>query len=117
MLKSIYLLGLASAVALGFTSLPAHADQLSEQVNDQSAAAVGADNHIYQDSTQVTVQEQIRKQTRKSGDFGSQQDAYQLNRQSAGAVGDWNRIDQKNTQVQTQREVHQQLHYPSSHRY
>ncbi|MEB3336853.1 MAG: hypothetical protein VKJ46_05270 [Leptolyngbyaceae bacterium] len=105
MLKSIYLLGLASAVALGFTSLPAHADQISEQVNNQSAAAVGEGNYIHQESNQRTLQQHIRRQTRKSGDFGAHQEAYVYSDQTAGAVGYDNLIEQKNEQETKQQNI------------
>jgi hypothetical protein len=102
MRKNIFALGLILTATLGFASrVPANADEIvNTQVTNQSAAAVGNGNEIYQQSDQLSVQ-QLKN---KGGGSSSALDNLQKVDQSAGAVGNRNLIDQRSNQINVQQQ-------------
>jgi hypothetical protein len=107
MIKRAYAIGLLSFATLGFASLPAQAEQVSTQVTNQSAAAVGNGNYINQTSYQTNIQQRIRIQ--KGAIYSpiyttTPQASYQEVQQNAGAVGNDNYIEQHSNQVNVQQQ-------------
>ncbi len=110
MIKQAYAIGLLSFATLGFASLPAQAEQVSTQITNQSAAAVGNGNYINQTSYQTNIQQRIKIQRGATyapvyTSAPSTQDNYQEVQQSAGAVGNDNYIEQRSNQVNVQRRM------------
>jgi hypothetical protein len=109
MRKNLCFLSLVLTTAIGFTAISARADeQVNTQVTNQSAGAVGNGNTIFQDSQQISVQQQ--KRTGRSSD-GTLQDSLQQTDQAAGAVGNDNYIEQRSSQMNIQQNSHRHSRY------
>jgi hypothetical protein len=109
MRKNLYFLGLALTAAIGFTAIPARADeQVNTQVTNQSAGAVGNGNAIFQQSDQINVQQQKRN---GSSSGGTLQDSLQQTDQSAAAVGNDNYVEQRSSQMNIQQNAHRHSRY------
>jgi hypothetical protein len=109
MRKNLCFLSLVLTTAIGFTAISARADeQVNTQVTNQSAGAVGNGNSIFQDSQQISVQQQ--KRTGRSSD-GTLQDNLQQTDQAAGTVGDDNYIEQTSRQMNIQQNSHRHSRY------
>ncbi len=101
-------LGILATVAVLFTPVAAFAQdsQVSVQGNQNSAAAVGNGNAIFQESTQFNNQNQL-----DVGGYGYGYDApdaqvsIQDNSNEAAAVGNGNAIFQESTQLNNQNQV------------
>lgn len=110
MRKNLYFLGLALTATIGFTAISARADeQVNTQVTNQSAGAVGNGNSIFQQSDQVSVQQQKRAGSGSSG--GTLQDSLQQTDQSAAAVGNDNYVEQRASQMNIQQNEHRHSRY------
>ncbi len=94
------------AIAILFTPVAAFAQdsQVSVQNNSNSAAAIGTGNFIYQDTTQVSNQNQL-----DIGGYGydapDAQLSIQNNSNSAAAIGHGNAVIQDTTQINNQTQV------------
>jgi hypothetical protein len=109
MRKNLCFLSLVLTTAIGFTAISARADeQVNTQVTNQSAGAVGNGNRIFQDSEQISVQQQ--KRTGRSSD-GTLQDNLQQTDQAAGTIGDNNDIEQTSRQMNIQQNSHRHSRY------
>jgi hypothetical protein len=109
MRKNLCFLSLVLTTAIGFTAISARADeQVNTQVTNQSAGAVGNGNSIFQDSQQISVQQQ--KRTGRSSD-GTLQDNLQQTDQAAGTVGNDNYIEQTSRQMNIQQNSHRHSRY------
>ncbi len=109
MRKNLCFLSLVLTTAIGFTAISARADeQVNTQVTNQSAGAVGDGNSIFQQSDQISVQQQ--KRTGRSSD-GTLQDNLQQTDQAAGAVGNDNYIEQTSRQMNIQQNSHRHSRY------
>ncbi len=101
-------LGILATVAVLFTPVAAFANdsQVSVQNNSNSAAAVGTGNFIYQDSTQLSNQNQLDVGGVGYGyDAPDAQLSIQNNSNDAAAIGHGNTIYQDNTQLNNQNQV------------
>jgi CCR4-NOT transcriptional regulation complex NOT5 subunit len=102
-------LGILTAI-IAFAPLTAFAQntQTNIQNSSNSAAAVGTNNFIHQNTDQSTVQNQV-----DLGGYGvpKSQTSVQVNANEAAAIGDNNVIDQNASQstVQNQLDVNQYL--------
>jgi hypothetical protein len=106
MRKNLYFVGLVLTTAIGFTAISARADeQVNTQVTNQSAGVVGDGNSIFQQSDQISVQQQ--KRTGRSSD-GTLQDSLQQTDQAAGTVGNDNYIEQTSSQMNIQQNSRRQ---------
>lgn len=107
MLKQAYLLSLVSVAALGVVSLPAHADeQNSVQISNQTSAVVGDFNHVMQQSTQVSAQQQqgrFSKFSKAKFKLGDQNGAQEVG-QTSGVVGIGNYVRQATDQITVQQQ-------------
>jgi hypothetical protein len=109
MRKNLCFLSLVLTTAIGFTAISARADeQVNTQVTNQSAGAVGNGNSIFQQSDQISVQQQHRT-GRSSG--GTLQDSLQQTDQAAGAVGNDNYIEQRSSQMNIQQNERRHSRY------
>ena len=101
-------LSLLATVAILFTPVAALAQdsQVNVQNNSNSAAAIGTGNFIYQDTTQVSNQNQL-----DIGGYGhgyntpDAQLSIQNNSNSAAAIGHGNAVIQDTTQINNQTQV------------
>ncbi len=110
MRKNLCFLSLVLTTAIGFTAISARADeQVNTQVTNQSAGAVGNGNSIYQQSDQISIQQQQRKG--RSSDGGTLQDSLQQTDQSAAAVGNDNYIEQNSRQLNLQQNSRRQSRF------
>jgi hypothetical protein len=109
MRKNLCFLSLVLTTAIGFTAISARADeQVNTQMTNQSAGAVGNGNTIFQDSQQISVQQQ--KRTGRGGG-GTLQDSLQQTDQAAGAVGNDNYVEQRSSQLNIQQNEHRRSRY------
>ncbi|CAA9586244.1 hypothetical protein AVDCRST_MAG81-3868 [uncultured Synechococcales cyanobacterium] len=106
MFKKTWMIGLLAATAFGFVSGPAQAGEAngsakSIQSSEQSAANVGSYNDIFQDSTQVGVQD-VDATSYGKGAANADGFLLQQSKQAGANVGVGNHVDQENTQLEVQ---------------
>lgn len=103
MRKNFCALGLLLTATFSFAGVSARADDsVNTQITNQSAAAVGNGNYLYQQSDQLSIQQ---LKSREGGSAGSQDNLQRVD-QAAAAVGDRNLVEQRNSQINVQQHEH-----------